>query len=546
MNAMPTTALTNAPSRKIFAPMFRARWQNMQNIVTDSVIVSLVPAQYATYYSAYIVQWLQWARGFVPQLHRQDFFSTGVGTMICDLFAKECMSGGYRLESEDAETKSFAENWCKDDLNNVLNKMFWLANAGGNAILVLTPVDGALYPAVYPVDRAFFVVGRTGAITDIMILNRFVAGELSYYAKEIRTVRNGKPYWRVELSDGTIATSPTWGNVPLERMPEAVVTQWKYCYGDILPGVWYEMPERMRNIGCYNVKNKAVASAIMDMPGYSDSTLHTALDILYSIDYNYTQAQVDQYLGRGRVLVPKQFDRPSRITLASGEVITMCDGRTFQEALETVPEKLEDTFFTQVGDGSVEGKDSAPTFIQPGLRGDERKLIRDGDLEFLAAKVGLSASSLASHLAGGGSAKTDDEINAEQSTTEKSVGNKRQLAARAINAMLNDVAYFYGLPGKIEIQWGRSTGNSARENTELMSDYQAHTLSLLDYIKMRYPDLTEEAAKQRAEDAEAYWKQKEEVPYNDSDYFKSSEEESAEPSDYCNGNGRGTDTEGGI
>ena len=52
--ATTTTAVINAPSRKIFRPMFRARWQNMQNIVTDSGIVDLIPEPYLSYYIAYI------------------------------------------------------------------------------------------------------------------------------------------------------------------------------------------------------------------------------------------------------------------------------------------------------------------------------------------------------------------------------------------------------------------------------------------------------------------------------------------------------------
>ncbi|MFQ7077322.1 MAG: hypothetical protein ACLRSW_04965, partial [Christensenellaceae bacterium] len=120
----------------------------MQNIVNDSVFISLVPAGYKTYYQAFIQQWLEWAQGFVPTLHRYDFFSTGMGYTVCDIFTKECMSGGYRLTSTNTELKDFMEEWAQDDLNNVFNKMFFFSNAGGNAILCLTPINGKLYPSV--------------------------------------------------------------------------------------------------------------------------------------------------------------------------------------------------------------------------------------------------------------------------------------------------------------------------------------------------------------------------------------------------------------
>lgn len=515
MSQQSSTACVNAPSRKIFAPMFRARWQSMQNIITDSNFYDLIPAGYKTYYITFIKQWLEWSSGFVPRLHRQDFFSTGMGYTVCDVITKECMSGGFRIHSEDEATKMFMEDWCPDDLNNVFNKMFFFANAGGNSILVLTPVDGELYPTAYPIDRAVFQIGRTGKITNIMLLNRFIGGEKTYVAKEFRTMKGGKAFYKVELMDGTLVTSPTWGGTRVKEIPATILPQWEACYGDIEPNKWYEMPERMRGIGCYNVRNKSVAVAIADLPGYSDSTLHTALDILYSLDYNYTQAQVDQYMGKSRTLVPKQM---SGIKLVN-QPGTLADGLSFREATEVQQQPLEDTFYTQVSDGSLDGKSIAPTFIQPDLRGEIHKFIRDADLELLASKVGLSASTLSTHLSTGGGAKTDDEITSESSATEKTVGNKRALANTAINAMLSDVAYFYGFDQEVDIQWGRAAANSARENQELMADYQAGTLPLRDYLRRRWSDLSEEDVEKMAEECEKKEKESRSMEFNERDYF---------------------------
>jgi hypothetical protein len=251
------------------------------------------------------------------------------------------------------------------------------------------------------------------------------------------------------------------------------------------------------------------------MPGYSDSTLHTALDVLYSIDYNYTQAQVDQYMGKSRTLVPKQMAGIKMINQAG----TLSDGLSFREAVEAQQTPLEDTFYTQVSDGSLDGKAISPTFIQPDLRGEAHKYIRDSDLELLAAKVGLSSSTLATHLASGGGAKTDDEITSESSTTEKTVANKRALANTAINAMLSDVAYFYGYDENVDIQWGRAAANSARENQELMADYQAGTLPLRDYLRRRWPDLSEENVEKMAIECEKAEEKRRTVEFDERDYF---------------------------
>lgn len=489
-------ACVGGAARKLFAPMFRQRWQNMQNIVNNSAFLSFIPEGYKTYYTAFIRPWLDWAQGFVPQLHRYDFFSTGMGYTVCDIYARECMAGGYRFVSADAAAKDFAESWDDDRLIDIFNQMFFFSNAGGNAILVLTPADGEIYPAVYPIDRVVFQIGRRNKITKATIYNRFTAGETCYYTRERRLTVGGVNYYRVDIAKGTLVTAPTWGSEALPSVPDIVIEQWRDCYGNIDPSKWYRLPKRMRSLGVYNVKNKSVAVALKDLPGYSDSTLHTALDVLYSIDYNYTQEQVDQYMGKSRALVPKQMQRVS-----VRQPGTLTDGMEFNQAIDYVPPPLDDDFFTQVPDNNLNGDLMKPLFIQPDLRGEQHKLIRDADLELLAAKVGLSPGDIATHL-GEKSHMTATQVTVEQDTTETSVNNKRALASEAINDMLTDVLYFYGMSGKVTIEWGRAAVNSSQENEELLRDYQAGTLPLRTYLRKRWVDLSEEDVNKMAQEIE--------------------------------------------
>ena len=231
-------AVVGGAARKLFAPMFRQRWQNMQNIVNNSTFLSFIPEGYQTYYSAFIRQWLDWAQGFVPQLHRYDFFSTGMGYTVCDIFTKECMAGGYRFVSADKLAKDFVEEWDSDRLIDVFNQMYFFANSGGNAILALTPAGGEVYPCVYPIDRVVFQIGRRGKITRATIYNRFTAGETCYYTRERRMTVKGVNYYRVDIAPGTLVTAPTWGTDALPRVPLVVLSQWTDCYGEIEPNKW--------------------------------------------------------------------------------------------------------------------------------------------------------------------------------------------------------------------------------------------------------------------------------------------------------------------
>lgn len=507
-------AVSYAPSRHLFAPMFRARWQNFQNIVNDTAFINQIPAKLRTYYQAFIFQWMAWARGFVPMLHQNDFFSTGMGYTVCDVFARLCMAGGYRLYSDDPKIKAFTEDWCKkNNLESILNKMFFFSNAGGNALLVLTPIGEDVYPSVYPITRAIFTIGRNNSVTEAVLFNRFTTGEnTGVYARETRRIMKGKGWYRVELAESGLAVAPSWGGRTMAKVPERVRAQFEYTYGDIQPGEWYELPERLRNLGVYNVKNKSVAVALADLPGYADSTIHTALDVLYSIDYNYTQQQVDQYLGKSRALVPKELNAPAAVTIVDNQIVRQTvyeDGTHYRQASQIKGQPLDNTFYDFIPHDSIDGDPIKPYFVQPDLRGETHKFIRDADLELLASKVGLSSSTLANHLAYNRSGtKTDDEINAENSTDEISVANKRALALEAIDAMLADMAYYYEFDSRAELKFGQQANNSARKNAELMTDYQNGTLPLREYLKRRWVELSEDEIEKMAQELELERKQR--------------------------------------
>lgn len=525
--AQTNTACINAPSRKLFAPMFKARWQNMQNIVNDSAFIDLMPEPYLTYYMAFTRQCLQWASGFVPALHRQDFFSTGIGYTVVDILARECMNGGYRFESADKELLNRMEHWKKDvNLDNELYRMFWNSNAGGNAFIALTPNDGEIYPVVYPVNRCpKFAVNRRGIITSAFILNRFTAGETAYYAKEIRLLLKGKPFYKVVLAKGTLVTSPTWTGSTLKTVPDEISEQFEYTYGEIELNTWYKLPESVSGVGVYNIRNKPVSVAIADMPAYSDSSLYSALDILYAIDFDYTQAQVDMYMGKSRALIPKQFGGGNAVINVGGRPETVVDGISFSEAIRQPA--LKDDFYTEIF--TANGEPVKPTFMQADLRGEQHKFIRDSYLEMLASKVGLSSSTLANHLQYNHD-KTATQIEDEQTTTEKTVNQKRALITDELNRMFTDVAKFYGYNDAcIEIAWGRAGSNTTSVNDELLNDYKEGVLPLRKYLKKRWSDLSEEEVEEWATEIESEQQKKAERDnfgggmFDDKDYFGSGE-----------------------
>lgn len=482
-----TSAISKNTARKIFMPYFRARRQNMQGIQDDSIFISMLPQQYQTYYTAYVSQWNQYAKGFVWGLHSKDFFSTGMGYTVCDIMVREITNGGYRFSSKDESLSNDIQMWADETgFDEVVEQAFWWANAVGNSLLKLTPIAGSkqVYAEAYPITRCMFNINKRGQVTQAKFINRFMTGGVkgkTYLAVEHRILLNGIPYYKVDLKNYSAQVQQLEIGadiVDFETLEASAKESFRSSYGNINIREWYKLP--FSNLGCFNVKNKAVASALADLPGYSDSTLHTALDIIYSLDYNFTGGEMDNYFGKTTVFVPPEM-RPVNVRLgASG---------SFSEVIEEAP--LEDEVYTKLPNSSGYSEDgNKPLFIQPELRAESRKYIRDAQLELLASKVGLSSSTLANHLAYNTS-KTATEVNQETDTTSVTIRNKRKLAERAINALLCEVAKYYGYADKIKIVWNKDGMSTLTYRKEIIDEYNAGLIPMEDAIRKLYPELNE-------------------------------------------------------
>lgn len=482
-----TAAPLKNPLRKYFSNYFTARWQNFQNIISNGIFFSKMPSAWLTYQQAYVRQWDEWTRGFVLQLHRKDMFSVGMGYTVCDIITRECMKGGFRFDGKDTDANLFANEWAKG--NGLLSKTakgFMNANRLGNNILRLNVVAGKseVYPSVHAVDRAYFEINRREELIRARFIDYLTADTYKgdeYYTIEDRILDNGEPFYRVRLfrNTGTI-TSPSFDDIGngLDKLDYFTKSRFADLYGDIEPNVWYKLP--FKTLGCYNWKNKSTSVSINSMPGYSDSSVHTALDVLYSIDYNWSMGQLDMYWGRTRVLVPE--------VMRAKDVGLIHDGRSYVEAVK-LPEMADDVYMQIPSSNMLTDKPTQPIFIQPDLRGEVHKYIRDADLELLASKVGLSSSTLANHLTYNNS-KTATEVDAESDTTETTVNNKRDFASSALNAMIKEVLNYYGIIGNTTVTWNQHSNNK-RTRQNVLEEYSARIMPLREAVKRLHPELTE-------------------------------------------------------
>lgn len=486
-NTSSNCAPAKNPLRTVFRSYFRARYQNFQNIISNADFYSEMPSAWVAYQNAYVRQWDEWASGFVPSLHRGNFFSTGMGKTVIDILTRECMKGGFRFDGiNDGDTKFLTEWAEKTQFADIIEVGFHNANRLGNNILRLNIVrgKGEAYCTSHPVNRTYFEVNRRDEVVKARFIDMLANGTTDgkmFYTEEDRIAYNGKSFYRISVYvyDGT-ATCSAWSEChDLSKLAPDVLSHFIDLYGNIELGTWYELP--FKSLGCYNWKNTSASSAISQMTGFADSSLHTALDILYSIDYNYSMGQLDQYFGRTRVVMPKAMTSQTRQVVHNGVDIG--------EALMQIADApLEDDVYSEApsGDGIVD-KPMQPLFIQPDLRGEARKYIRDSDLELLASKVGLSSSTLANHL-NYNKSKTATEVDSEKDTTDITVETKRRLANRAIDALLKDLCAFYGLKNDVDITWNLS-GKGNKE--DILMEYKNGLMPLKQCIKRLHPELTE-------------------------------------------------------
>lgn len=477
--------------RKTFSPYFNARWQNYQNIVTDATFFADMPKSWITYQNVYVRQWSEWARGFVLTLHRADFFSTGIGKAIVDIMTRECIKGGFRFDGKNREVNEFCKAWGdRYDFHTIISQGFYQANRLGNCVLRLNVKSGAgeVWASVHGIDRTYFEIDRKGDITKARFLDYICSGtdnNRDYYAVEDRVVRNGVAYYKIQVNEqsGTI-TSPVWNTISnIKNIKGELKDRFEDLYGDIEPNRWYKLP--LKTIGCWNWKGTEVSSAVSDMNGLGESCLATSLDILYSIDYNYSQAQLDQYWGRTRVGVPREL-QPQTVSVIR-------EGHSMKEVLQQIEEAplKDDVFLLLPSNGLINDKPIQPMFMQPQIRGIERAQIRDADLELLSMKVGLSTTTLASHLRYS-SSKTATEVEAENDTTDETVGNKRRLADIPINKCLKEVLDFYDLEAEVDITWNTSGRLQGKSREQVADEFQKGLMPLEEAIKRLHPELTQD------------------------------------------------------
>jgi len=207
---------------------------------------------------------------------------------------------------------------------------------------------------------------------------------------------------------------------------------------------------------------------------FGDSSLINAIPVIIALEQGYTGMINDQYIGKGFVLAPETIS-----------------GNMRNDGLDnSIVKKLP---YSDPNNKEVES-------VQFDLRVSEWERYKDMQTHMIADAVGLSASSLSSHL-NGGAIKTATEVSSEQDRTANTVENKRALATPAINSILNTVCEYYGVRGKVGIRFSKAgLTNLQNLTSQTVQKYNAGLTSLKDAVSDLNPDANKAQVDQKVSD----------------------------------------------
>lgn len=465
--------------------------QEYYNWVNNSAFYATAPPYLKPFYWK-VQNWERWINGIVPTFHdlSKGIVPTHFAKSIVDKVSALVYGGGLTLASgADDDTENvkndaleFAGEWKqKVKLSSVVQNALRFASGLGTTCFKLNAdAEKDLWIEAVPMNRAKYDFDHNGQIIGAKFYmsifergtsqNGYVYGlyEHRYYALD----KNGKkaPYcdyrvYRVYTNTAN-QQAPTETYVKWEDLEKWVRVQLKECYSSIRLDTPIRLP--LTNLGLFPFKWTECVSSMPHLK-YGDSVLEGLTKYLCEYDILSAIMDTEMYLGRGRVVASAPVKN------------TNSTGASYNSGV--------DGMITYIESMSTEGEPFK--FIQPSIRAEELKVIRNTLLENIATAIGISPSSFAPYLQDS-SNRTAREVSAEESATTLFVENKREGLICALNDMLDTVMRYYGYAEKIVVAFskaGQSNYTLLVENATKI--YQAGGSSLEKYVRTINPDMDE-------------------------------------------------------
>jgi hypothetical protein len=407
------------------------------------------------------------------------------------------------LKASDAI--EFIEKWSYDvNLTNKNNTAIEYSLAGGDSVYKLNSNGKDLYPVVLRKDNYFIdtnfrgdVTGFTGLIYAYNKQTKEDEGDSRqyYYILEDRKYdENDNPQYRIYVKRGygNLTTHKSADlhkiqEVPFKELPKDIIKHIKKDYPSVVLGEWIDLP--LKTIGIYLMKATDSISFMPQAP-FGESIFSNILSYLISYDYTFSSMNTDQYLGRGRVIIPQHMESPNK------------------EHTTNYNSGLDSGFYTQVPYTNMQ--DQKPVAIQFDTRPEKHGKTRNQLLQDIAMSMKISQRTIASFLEDGAEKATAREVSVDDKTSIF-VENKRTLYRKPLNLMLQDVLDFYEFPDEIGVRFSKvglvNTNDLVQQNTTLMQNglidrYTALSNIHVDKNKRQVEEMLSNIEKEKEEERE--------------------------------------------
>lgn len=454
------------------------------SFINRSSFYALISSEYYDFMNRFVKQWLWWVDGWVPYFHSADngIPSTRLAAGLVDKIARKIVGGRlmYRNAGKDKEgaeeTPSLSKiaDWATaTDFEETVKSAVRFATAAGTALVKINRGRDGLWTEALRFDSFIPTVDATGKVlaVDCFLRNFTDLGVQKIEAREASTLtsfyvverRRFRDYTR---ADGSVIKDAPVAEYIIKRAGGSIVSGQFVSKGDAGEIKFRDLPKMMQraigkayagimfdkpillpfsdHLGVELVKFTESVSGLPELP-FGDSFVASIISKLMEWDYYSAAASTDMYLGRGRVLIPKQLQGANAGNYNSG---------------------LDSFAFTEYQTADPEG--NKPTPLQFQLRAAEWSEIRTRIIQDISIITGLNTSTLASFIADGASAKTAREISTEENETLSYINDKRALMEKPLNRILRLVARYMGLTDTIVLRWSNAYLTNKMMQAELL------------------------------------------------------------------------------
>lgn len=424
----------------------------------------------------------QWATGFVPMMHYSN-----LNSKTCPVISNKLVSkiiGNLRIEGEKETDMSIIADSIVNWNESVMQ--FTTDTLDRGEACVTTEVieinnEKKIKLTIYPLNRYQLSKSATDEIYDAILFKQLFQDEnggmySNYLLCEHRFYRKRndikvayveyyvtKNVWQDRLGFWKEDVKHT--RLEIQDIPKEIV--------NVLQGLELNKPKEIPSLGVYRFKN----SAINRLARYTDigeSQFINATDWMMTVDTSMTYKEMDKYIGRGRVLLPRRNSSGNGLPNKN-------KGRR--------DNTLDFSFVTPYVDESSASLDSKTPLsaVQFDTRAEQWKLSFEEAQAQVCIRCGLSVIDFDPSLAT--TVRTATEIDYMKDVTATTVKEKRQLLKDELNRMVRDIAKLLDIEAAVFVVFDPSAIVDKIQAQSMVSvQYNNGLMSLQTAIKTLHPE----------------------------------------------------------